>query len=307
MGGYYNNPMNGTDDMWALKTDPTGFIIDFSTVIDYSTGGTREYGFDIIERFNTLPAPMDYEYYIGGYVDNGVWGAEDALVHKLDFTGVPVGGGQFTYGGGGNERFHQLDQYNMYGPNNDGLSGYGITEGSWPLLGATDFYLVKAYFNGVQTPTCNYDLQNPPWTQGPQIAEWWTPRFVANLKKTPLLIFDSPMQDWEICWAPMDPGGSNARLAAEATNTLSQPGYFPNPVSRENGLVTVTFGKEVMAGVAQVELRNSLGQLVWSKQVSLADGQSSMQIELGDALNTGMYHLSVSQNGTLNNYRILVQ
>jgi methionine-rich copper-binding protein CopC len=91
------------------------------------------------------------------------------------------------------------------------------------------------------------------------------------------------------------------------SNTLSQPGYFPNPVSRENGLVTVTFGKNVVAGVAQVELRNSLGQLVWTKQVTLADGQSSMQIEMGDKLNTGMYHLSVRQNGAMDNYRILVE
>jgi hypothetical protein len=164
-----------------MKIDPTGTIIDFSTAIDYTSGGTREYGFDIIERLNTTGT---YEYYIGGYVDNGVWGAEDALVNKLDFMGMPFpGGSQFTYGGGGNERALQLDQYNNYGPNNDGLSAYGITDGSFPLLGATDFYLVKAYFNGVQTPTCNYDIQSPPWTQAPGISNMYDIRAIDKLKK----------------------------------------------------------------------------------------------------------------------------
>jgi hypothetical protein len=307
LGGYYNNPNSGTDDMWAMKIDQTGFLVDFSTVIDYTPGGnTKEYGFDIIERRNTLPPPMNYEYYIGGYVDNGVFGGEDVVVNKLDFTGAPFGGSQFTYGGGGNERASQLDQYNIFPWNNNGLSTFATTDGSFPLLGNPDFYFIKSYFNGVQTPSCPYQLQTPPWTQGPGVIERWEPRDIDKLKKATLSFSRSSMMDWEICWAPNDPGGNNSRLAATAS-TLEQPGYFPNPVSRENGLVTVTFGKEVLEGIAQVELRNALGQIVWTKQIALADGQTNLQIELGNELNGGMYHLTVRQNGTLNNYRILVQ
>jgi hypothetical protein len=302
MGGYYNNPGSGTNDFWAMKINPTGFTVDFSTLIDYSMGGRDEFGYDIIERLNTMG---NYEYYFGGYVRNGYFGGDDNLVYKLDFTGVPVPPlSQWTYGGPGDERCLQLDQYNVWGPNNDGIANFGTTINSFPLPGAMDEYFVKSYFNGVTQ--CNVDLQDPTWMPGPGIIEWWQPNIPNKLFRGNLTMSPSPMQDWEICWAPNVGGGNNARLAQTATPS-EQPGFFPNPVSRNDGLVTVNFGKDIVAGEMQVELRNALGQLCWSKQVTVADGQTSMQLELGTNLNNGMYHITIRQNGTLNNYRILVQ
>ncbi len=300
MGGFYNNPANATDDSWAINVNANGMGVNFSTLIDYTIAGNNDYGNDIIERLNTAGV---YEYYLGGYVANGFFGGEDDVVYKLDFAGNPVAGGQFTYGGPGNERAFQLAQYNVLPVNNNGLSVYGITSGSWALLGATDFYFVKSYFNGVTR--CNYDLQTPPAMSGPVVYEWWNANIPYTLNQGALTMNVAPMQDWEICWAPNLVPGNNARVAA--SNTIFQPGYFPNPVSRESGIVTVTFGNEAVEGVAQVELWNSLGQLCWTKQISVADGQSSMQVELGNEIQGGMYHLVVRQGATLNNYRILVQ
>jgi hypothetical protein len=305
-GGYYNNPLSGNDDSWAMKTDPTGLIVDFSTVIDYSIPGNNDYGHDIIERQNTLAPPNDYEYFLGGYVMNGFFGGDDDVVYKLDFNGIPVGGGQFTFGGPGDERAMQLDQYNGYGANNDGLSTFGRTIGSWALLGNNDFYFVKSYFNGVTA--CNYDLQNPPSVTGPGVVLTYDPRVLDRLNRRNLTMVMNAMSDWEICWAPNDPFGNNARLAQSAiADQLSHPGYFPNPVSHDNAIVTVAFGKEAVEGVAVMELWNSLGQLCWTKQAPVAKGQTNMQVELGNELTGGMYHLIIRQPGVLNNYRILVQ
>jgi hypothetical protein len=304
-GGYYDNPTSGNADSWIIKTDPTGVIVDFTTLFDYNPPGNNNYAYDVIERFNTTAI---YEYYLGGYVANGIFGGEDALVNKVAFNGLGVALGQFTYGGPGNERVRQLDQLDGYGLNNDGLSAYGTTIGSWPLVGNSDFYFVKAYFNGVQSPTCNYTLVDPPSLPGPGYIQIGDPRVLSTLGRRNLTLNQNLMSDWEICWAPNDPFGNNARLAqSAAAEQLTQPGYFPNPVSRDNAIVTVTFGKETVEGMAQMELWNSLGQLCWTKNVPVAKGQTNMQVELGNELTGGMYHLIVRQAGALNNYRILVE
>jgi hypothetical protein len=302
-GGYYNNPVTGNDDGWIVKTDPTGAIVNFSTVVDYSMAGNNNYGLDVIERLNVAG---NYEYYLGGYVANGFFGGEDDLVDKFDMNGLAVPAGEFTYGGGGNERALQLDQYDGLGPNNDGLSVYGRTLGSWPLLGAHDFYFVKSYFNGV-TP-CNFNLVDPPAMPGPGWVQIGDPRVLNQLNRRIMNMTMNPMSDWEICYTPFDPDGTNARLAPSAmVSEIMQPGYFPNPVSHDNAIVTVTFGKETVEGMAQMELWNAVGQLCWTKNAPLAKGQSTMQVELGNELPGGMYHLIIRQGSAVNNYRIVVE
>lgn len=301
MGGHYNNPANGTDDSWAINVSPNGFAVNFSTLVDYTVAGNNDYGNDIIERLNTTGV---YEYYLGGYVANGVFGGEDDVVYKLDAAGNPANpGAQFTFGGPGNERAIQLAQYDAFGVNNNGLSTFGNTVNSWAVPGGNDFYFVKSYFNGVTQ--CNYDLQDVFGMVGPGIYEWWNATIPFSLMQGQLTMNSAAMQDFEICWAPAVAVGNNTRLAS--ATELTSPGYFPNPVSRQNGIITVSFGKEVVEGVAQVELWNSLGQLCMTKQVTLADGQSSMQVELGNELEGGMYHLIIRQGGAVNNYRIVVQ
>jgi hypothetical protein len=304
MGGYYNNPATGTDDSWAMKINFNGLTIDFSTLHDYTPlAGNDDYGNDIIERQNTVG---NFEYYLGGYVKNGVFGGNDDLVYKLDFTGAAFPGiSQFTYGGGGTERVMQLDK-NDIAPA-VGLSVFGNTANSFPLLGQNDFYLVKSYFNGVTA--CNYDLQPHNWMPGPGIIETWNAVNPDKMNPVKLAAQPFPMQDFEVCFNPGPiPGGDNSRHAAPATeNAITAPGYFPNPVSHDNAVVTVTFGKAAVEGEATIELWNSLGQLCWSKQASVADGQTQLEVQLGNELSGGMYHLIVKQNGAVSNYRIVVQ
>jgi hypothetical protein len=308
LGGTYNNIFGGAFDAWILKVIPTGMGVMFSSLFDYSGTaiGSNNYGTDIMTRINTAG---NHEFYLGGWAQNGLFGAEDDVVFKIDAIGGPVPLGQFTYGGQRNERVLELDKYdNVPPPASDGLSVFGYTSGSFPGVGLNDFYLVKSYFNGVQDPPpiCNVDIRDAIFKDGPGIAEWWTGNCTYNLFQGNLTMSVAPMQDFQVCYSPVSGGGDNSRLAATST-AIQQPGYFPNPVSRENGLVTVTFGNAIVAGVAQVELRNALGQICWTKQLSIADGQTNMQIELGNELNSGMYFLIINQNGTLNNYRILVQ
>jgi len=303
MAGYYNNPGTGTNDSWAIKVNPTGLAVDFSTLHDYTPiPGNDDYANDIIERQNTFGA---FEYYLGGYATTGVFGGNDDIVYKLDFSGAAVPGiSLFTYGGAGTERVMQLDK-------NDaapaiGLSVFGNTANSFPLLGQNDFYLVKSYFNGVTA--CNYDLQPHPWMPGPGILETWTASRRDKMSPVKLTAQPSPMQDFQVCFDPGPiPGGDNSRHAATTENALTEPGYFPNPVSHDNAVVTVNFGKAAVEGEAQIELWNSLGQLCWSKKASVTDGQTQMEIPLGNELSGGMYHLIVKQNGTVSNYRIVVQ
>lgn len=306
LGGTYNNIFGGAFDAWAIKVTPNGMGVLFSSLFDYAgpVPASNNYGTDIMTRIN---AAGNHEFYLGGWAQNGIFGAEDDVVFKINAVGGPVPIGQFTYGGQRNERVLQLDQYNMPAVPApiDGLSVFGNTSGSFGGVGFNDFYFVKSYFNGVQDPSCNFDIRDGIFKDGPGIMEWWNASCLYQLSRGNLTMNLAQMQDFEVCWSATAGGGNNARLAPE--QSITQPGYFPNPVSREDGLVTVTFGGEVKEGVATVELWNSLGQICWSRQVSIADGQTSMQIELGTDLKGGMYHLKVNNGGAVNNYRIVVQ
>jgi len=297
MAGDGFNPASGNEDCWALKTDRVGTTVHFSSFHDYSLGGRNEFGNDIIERLNTLG---DYEYYLGGFVDNGVFARNDALVYKLDFKGNAVGAGQFTYGGRGHDQCQQLDQ------DVDGLSVYGNTNGSFPLIGQNDFYFVKSYFNGITS--CNFDIQTISSTQGPGLYRGYRAFIPNKVGLGNMQVFNyGHMSDFEICFDQSIPAGDNSRVAATAQNSIAEPGYFPNPVSHSNAVVTVNFGKAAIEGEAEIELWNALGQLCWSKKASVADGQTQMDVQLGNELSGGMYHLIVKQNGVINNYRIVVQ
>jgi hypothetical protein len=302
-GGYEKDPTSGLDNSWIIKTDPAGTFVNFSRAFDNSIPGNSSCAYDVIERQSTLSSPFNYEYYLGGYVSNGVFGGDDEVVYKVDYSGIPIS--QITFGGPGDERAYQLDQYNGIGPDNDGLSTFGITTGSWAMIGATDFYLGKSYFNGVQTMNCNYHITYPLSALGGRYAGDYAPTIVTQLDTGNLSIDIDTLTNWEVCWDVMDGGGNNSRLSV--ADQLTQPGYFPNPVSHDNAIVTVTFGKEVAEGIATVELWNSLGQLCWTKNVPAAKGQTKMQLELGKELMNGMYYLIVRQSGALHNYRILVQ
>jgi len=196
MGGYYHNAATGSDDSWAIKVNQDGTALYFSTLCDYKPNGGNDYCNDIIERFS--PGLGNYEYYMGGYAEKGVFGNNDDVVYKLDFTGVPQPAGQITFGATGDERILQLDKYDGIGPDNDGLSSFGTTIGSFSSLGKEDFYFVKSYFNGVTA--CNFDIQTNAWMDGPGITERWNAFNPVKLKDYMLQAFPSPMNEKEICY-----------------------------------------------------------------------------------------------------------
>lgn len=300
-------------DMWALKVTPNGGV-QFSSQMDYSMGNRNDYGFDIIERISPT---MGFQYYVGGYVDQGVFGREDEVVYKLDMTGNAFGGfNQFSYGGPGYERILQLDYYqNGVGANNIGLSAFNWTFGSFAALGQIDFYHVKSYFNGV-TPVgavggvgnCNYDQQFMHWMMGPWLFDSTKCDIISKAKLDSLQWSIISMQDAIICLRNnIMPPGDNSRIANPGDFGLSGTSLFPNPVSRTNPLVNLAFEAPGYGDQVEIELYNSLGQVVMHKRETFADGQTTLQVNLGDGLSAGVYSLVVRREGTLTTHKISVE
>lgn len=73
---------------------------------------------------------------------------------------------------------------------------------------------------------------------------------------------------------------------------------FPNPFSSE---LTLTFGET--SGKTQLSLRNTLGQVVWEKEIT-ATSNAEMKVNLPE-LAKGLYVLQASQNGKIFTSRIL--
>lgn len=309
IAGYsFNNNVTAapTYDSWAIKINPTGSIVNFSGLADYSMPFQNDYGWDIVQRQDSMG---QWEYYLGGYVMNGVFGQNDEVVYKLNNAGLPKAtalGNQFTYGGPGNERVLQLDLYTTGVPaNNLGLSMFNWTSGSFPILGMTDFYHVRSYFNGV---TCgNYNLQNMMYQVGPPLIDSIA---FDTLNHFDWYILDSvstPLQNAIICTVPnLTPPGSNARTVGSIPG--GEPGsLYPNPVSKDHAMVNVQFEQPGTNEIIQIELWNALGQLCLRKNEILGGHQTLLQINLGNQLNEGLYHLVIRRSGQVLNYPISVQ
>lgn len=300
-----------TYDMWAMKLAPNG-LVQFSSRMDYSLTGRNDYGYDIIERFS--PTLLAYEYYVGGYVDQGIFGQEDEVVYKLDFGGNPFPGpgfNQFTYGGPGFERILQMDYYQNGVPaNNVGLSMFNWTLNSFPVLGVQDFYHVKSYFNGV-TPVgglgCNSNQQTQLWQPGPPLLDSTKGDTINIIKTDTLMAQLVGMQNAVLCSQNAVGGGSNTRLANSGEFSVAGSSLFPNPVTVANPVVNLTFDVPGVNDVVEIELWNTLGQLILHKQETLADGQTLLQINLGEGLSSGVYNLTIRRGGELFNHKISVQ
>jgi hypothetical protein len=104
-------------------------------------------------------------------------------------------------------------------------------------------------------------------------------------------------------------GGSNARLAEEEEPTLAPSGLklYPNPVSTDHALVTVAFEEAVAEGEAEIELWNTLGQLQLQKKISLAEGATLVDVELGSQLAPGVYHFLIRYNNKVQDFQVTVQ
>lgn len=299
-----------TYDMWALKIDPTGGSIYFSTELDYSAGDRNEFGYDIIERVNTFG---DYEYYVGGYVDQGYFGNEDEVVYKLNYYGAPVASGsEFTYGGPGNDRVLELDYLNFGVPtSNVGLSMFNYSSGSFATLGQADFYHVRSYFNGITA--CNFILDNARYYYGPGFyndAKQDIDQSSAQRQRS-LDWTVASMQNALICTANSVPGGANTRIGESGGDETEITGsnVFPNPLTLDNLLLNIQFDAAGTGEDIQVEVMNALGQVCMKTQQTLGDGATQIQVNLGEngALRAGVYVVVVYRGGEVFTHNVSVQ
>lgn len=303
-GGAFNTAIAPASfSTWAMKINPSGSVVNWTSLIDYSIPGSDDGGTDIIERVNTLGA---FEYYVGGTVIGGIFGGNDAITYKLNAGGALVPGGQFTYGGPGNEEGRQLGQEN--GPGPIGLTVFGNTNASFAVApGAADFYAVKAYFNGITA--CNYDVRNAPMFAG--LTKYDSIMANApNSYKIDKLIWQPFNLNFAYICGPVAAvaGGNNARHASENNlEEMSISQLYPNPVDASNAVVHISFAAGSEARDVEVELWNTLGQLCLQQKVSVAEGETETQINLGNGLSRGMYHLVLRQNGQVTDYKISVQ
>lgn len=309
-----NEPLSpATYGVWALKIDPTGGSIYFSTELDYSAGDRNEYGYDIVERVNVFG---DYEYYVGGYVDQGYFGNEDEVVYKLNYYGYPVpGGSEFTYGGPGDDRVLQLDYYNFGVPtNNVGLSMFNYSSGSFATLGQGDFYHVRSYFNGITA--CNFILDNARYFSGPGFYnDAKQDIYESSAQRQRSLAWQVfSMQDALICTANGVPGGANTRLRENGedeaeTAAVTGSSVFPNPVTPDNPVVNIQFDAAGTGENIQIEVMNALGQVCMKSSQTLGDGQTQIQVNLSEngVLNAGVYVVVVYRGGEVFTHKVSVQ
>lgn len=299
-GKHYSNIFGAPSfSTWAMKLNPNGSIVNWSALHDYSLIGNDDAGYDIIERLNTAGA---YEYYVGGVVVNGIFGASDAVVYKMNAIGGPVPNNQFTYGGPGRDDARQLGQQNAAPI---GLTTFGNTANSFPLApGAADFYMIKSYFNGVSP--CNTNIANSLYNPGP--LKYDSLKFDTNFVAVIGKVNHQPaaMNNAQLCFAIGVAGGNNLRVAPNPQTAMIAEVY-PNPVSGDNAIITIVYDQAGTSRDAEIQLVNTLGQLYLKRSVNIADGQTELQINLGSGLSRGIYHLIIRDGEEVYDYKISVQ
>lgn len=297
-GGLYSNAWM-TNYMFAMRCDPYGMGVDFSYAINnFTYGPGPTWAYDVIERYSAANAA--YEYYLGGDM---LTTSNDAAIVKLDANGITVTNGQWTYGGTGTERILQLDHSEM--PSDSSLSIFGKTNSASLSAGGEDFYHLKSYFNGYLSSSCNVTMANSSNTGAYG--------YITQYNILPLASFapQIQLQPWAmgnqsdlINCSGTNGSGNNARQLQPKAASNEQPLLFPNPVSRDNAIITMQLAAS--AGTVQLELHNALGQLIMAKQEQLAEGQSKLLLDLGK-LEAGVYMLNVTHNGNRTTHRIVVE
>lgn len=289
VAGYTNGySINGDYDMWAIKMPPAANGLDWETLIDYNPGSPNDYAFDIIERLNTNGR---YEYYVGGYTDQGVFGGDDAVVYKLNMSGAGVGFGQFTYGGSGMDRVVELDQQDVSTPA-PGLMTFGVSN-SFPGLGNDDIYNVKAYFNGISG--CNENIVDPVTTQqsNPPVQEYALQRQVLDSYSI-TSPFWRDMTLITMCTSGSIPGGDNTRIINPDAQSGSATDAYPNPVSAANPVVKLEYTATADATI-NVKLVDVNGKVCYAQDISVSAGTQVLSLNFGTELATGVYTLQVDK------------
>ncbi|MCB0804063.1 MAG: T9SS type A sorting domain-containing protein, partial [Flavobacteriales bacterium] len=81
---------------------------------------------------------------------------------------------------------------------------------------------------------------------------------------------------------------------------------FPNPVT--NGALYLEL-KSPKAGNYLIDIVESSGKLILSKEIKIEGSQKVFRIELlqGLSIAKGVYYLKIQNNSTVNNYKIIVE
>jgi hypothetical protein len=263
----------------TIKIDPTGAVIRWSTIHDYSVSGDN-FGEDVIQRQNTFGL---WNYYTAGFVTNGVLGGNDFVVYFVDDFGNALR--EFTYGTGDNERAVEIS--NFVNTPADGITVYGnLSTGNDP----GEEYFVKAYYNGVSG--CNESI-NAPLTQIYQlgVTAWPMTRTGNFFFATHTLpVVTNPVLN-QLCFAVAVPGGNNARTA-DNNEVTSETSVYPNPVSVSAPALNLSLNSPVDQQI-EIRITDMLGREVLNQKIIITSGQSIHQLLLPSSISSGVYNLSI--------------
>lgn len=275
---------NGTNDFWFTLVDPTGTFIT-STLHDYSINpGADDQCEDIIERKNTFGK---YEYYMAGSTFKGAFGKHDVLVIKTDAKGNGVANGEFTYGSPSDDFGKSLDQYN--GTGNDGLSVFGTYGDN--VIGGSDMYLVRAYFNGASG--CNEKFNTPTPKSGPKLFNKYDVKDIAKFQDNKFLWKQTTAKEKTLCFAWSLSGGNNARVAPTESQGDKEGKISPNPIAQGTQYAALEVEVENPT-TAQIAIYDMLGRTYYAQTFTLVKGKNSLVLDISNTnMAQGMYTVKV--------------
>lgn len=310
LAGYTNMiglPNQDMNDMWFLALTNAGNII-YDHKYDYNNGvhgnSFNEYAFDVIDRTDIYG---NYEYYMAGYTDQGVRGANDALIVKITIPGNIVSTGQYTYGSPNHDRGFRLDKVEGYGTGVDGLVLYG--HGINHILSSTpsgnyDHYLVRAEFNG--SSACSADVR-PPVRYNDIITNKnsSTATYISNVYSDTYFEIGllGPNEEFAVCHEIED-GDPNGRIAPTTPKGDKEAVVSPNPMQQGSPVAMVEVESNEPTTV-QVAVYDMLGKQYAAGNYTLAKGKNQLPVDLSTAnMAAGMYTVKIS--GTSINQNILL-
>jgi hypothetical protein len=302
---------NGNIDFYCPRVDPIGHPLWISN-FDYSwSPGSYNECFDIIER---IDSSGKFTYFAAGYTENGYFGGRDAQVVKMDSMGMPIAGGEFTFGGTGNDYGKALDIYNNNGAlPPDGLSTFG-TWNSGSGIGGQDLYLVRSYYNGESG--CNDTTRDPIWNHGEPGHPPIHPDTLTHFTKGDLGEMYILTTDINLCFSSTIPGGSNAFVAPNeegeeqggmGTVNRNHVLLVPNPSNTGNTKVELNVDSDII-GDADVIIYDMNGKEFYKGTFNLHEGMNKLPLDVTNAhLSAGMYQIIITNGVSKLNTMMMVR
>ncbi len=301
MGGHTTYLSGGGKwDAWLVKTNQAGAGSYWGTVTPYSlVASSSTFTYDVIERLNTS---SNYEYYLVGETNNGIFGNYDAVVLKTDDAGNGVVNGEFTYGSSGNDHGYQLDQFN--GTTYDGLSVYGTADFAGGI-GNLDAYIVKSYFDG--NSGCNESFGTPSTQSGPGMYSETQFSTLSTFNQGTQSSFSTSASDVQLCSTAFIPGASNARVAPAVPKGDKEATVLPNPMQQGTPVAMVEVESNEPATV-QIAVYDMLGKQYAAGNYTLVKGKNQLPVDLSTAnMAAGMYTVKVSGAAINQNILLMVK